>query len=104
MVLFAGVLLGASIGVVRAPCAQAEPSAPAEMKFVNDVHSHMQSYGDTRVDRVRNADLVGEGWSACHDFAIGVSPQQQGIDPLIAHYAKVDLCPNGCPEGCRGIW
>jgi hypothetical protein len=100
MVLLAGVLLGGSIGVIDAPSVQADPSAPAESQFLKDVHSHMQAYGDTQANRLSDADLVGEGLLACHDRAIGVSPQQQGIDPLIAQYAKVDLCPSGCPEGC----
>lgn len=104
MVLLAGVLLGGTIGVVGAPYVQAEPYAAAEIKFVNDVHSHMQSYGDTQVERLSNAGLVGEGWSACHDLAIGVSPQSRGITAVIAQYAKVDLCPNGCPRGCSHGW
>jgi hypothetical protein len=101
MVLSAGVLLGSSIGVIGAPSVRADPSAPAEIKFLNDVRSNMQRYGDTRVEGMSDANLVGEGWWACHELAIGASPQHQGIDPLIAHYASVDLCPNGCPEGCR---
>jgi hypothetical protein len=100
MLLAAGVLLGGSIGVIGAPYAQADPSAPAENQFLNDVRSHQQAYEDPRVERMTNADVVGEGWLACHDRAIGVSPQQQGIDPVIARYASVDLCPHGCPDGC----
>ena len=101
---WAGVLLGGLIAVSGAPSAQAQPSGPVEIKFLSDVHSHMQAFGDTRADRMRDAVLVGEGWSACHDMAIGVSPQQEGIDPLITRYAKVDLCPNGCPNGCSHGW
>ena len=100
MVLSAGALLGSSIGVIGAPPVQADPSAPAENKFLNDVHSHMQLYGDTRVESISDSDLVGEGWLTCRNLAIGVRPQQEGIDPLIAQYAVIDLCPHGCPDGC----
>jgi len=97
----AAVLLGGSIGVLGAPPVRADPSAPAEIKFLNDVHANMQRYGETRLEGRSDANLVGEGWWACHELSVGSSPQQQGIDPLIAHYAVVDLCPNGCPDGCR---
>jgi hypothetical protein len=100
LVLSAGVLLVTAIGVQGADSAQADPSAPAEVKFLNDVHSHMQRYGYTRAEDMSDAVLVGEGWSACHDLAIGVSPRQLGIDPLIGDYAAADLCPHGCPQGC----
>jgi len=99
MVLSAGALLGSSIGLLGAPPVQADPSAPAENKFVKDVHSHMQLYGDTRVESMSDASLVGEGWWTCRNLAIGVSPQQEGIDPLIAQYAVIDLCPNRQPRG-----
>jgi len=46
-----------------------------------------------------DASLVGEGWWTCRNLAIGVSPQQEGIDPLIAQYAVIDLCPNRQPRG-----
>lgn len=90
--LLAGVLLGGSIGVIGAPAAQAYPSASAENKFLSDVRANMQRYGDTRVESMSDANLVGEGWWACHQLAIGES---EGIDPLIGHYASIDLCPKG---------
>jgi hypothetical protein len=95
MVLLAGVLLGGSIGVIGAPPVHADPSSSAENQFLIDVHSHMQAYGDTRADRLKDADVVGEGLMACHDLAIGVNPQQQGIDAVIAQYAQADLCAGG---------
>jgi hypothetical protein len=61
----------------------------------------MQLYGDTRVESMSDASLVGEGWWTCRNLSIGVSPKQEGIDQLIAQYAVADLCPNGCPDGCR---
>jgi hypothetical protein len=99
MVLSAGALLGSSISVIGAPPVQAYPSGPDENKFVKDVHSHMQIYGDTRVESLSDSDLVGEGWWTCRNLAIGVRPQQEGIDPLIAQYAVIDLCPNRRPMG-----
>jgi hypothetical protein len=99
IVLSAGALLGSSIGAIGAPPAEAYPSAPAENKFVKDVHSHMQLYGDTRVESMSDANLVGEGWWTCRNLSTGVRPQQEGIDPLIAQYAVADLCPNRQPMG-----
>jgi hypothetical protein len=104
MVLLAGVLLAGSIGMVGAPSVRSDPFGPAENQFVHDVRSHMQSYDDTRVEGMSDAALAGEGWFVCHEMAVGVSPQQLGIDQLIARYAKVDLCPNGCPQGCKHSW
>jgi hypothetical protein len=99
-VAMAGVILAGSVGVIGAPVSHADPFNPAEQQFLNDVRPRLQGYGDARASAMSDADLVGEGWWACHDLAVGISPQSQGINPLIGTYAKSDLCPNGCPQGC----
>jgi hypothetical protein len=94
----AGVILAGSVGLVGAPAGHADPFTVAERKFLADVRPNLTpdspsaSWSDDR--------LVGEGWFACHDHAIGLNLDQAGISPVIGTYALLDLCPNGCPQGC----
>lgn len=99
--LKSGVFLGVSVSLISAaPVAGAEPFNPAEVKYLNDVHMALQPEPDAPQASWSDTRLVGEGWFACHDHAIGVSLPQAGISPIIGTYALLDLCPNGCPQGC----
>lgn len=71
----ARVMLGVSVAMVGAPVGHADPFTPAEQQFLNDVRSRQQSYGDPRTSNMDDADLVGQGWQACHYLASRVSPQ-----------------------------
>ena len=82
--------------VVGAIPAQADPLTPAEVTYLRDVHNYAPDIGET------DAQLLGDGWYACHNRAIGVSTTAMGVSPVVAQLALADLCPNGCPppEGC----
>jgi len=83
-----------AIGLLQADAAQADPLTPAEVQFLNDVHSNVPNTGET------DAQLLSDGWYSCHNRAIGVSPTAMGVLPAVAQWALIDLCPNGCAQGC----
>ena len=97
---FAVVLGCLAVGVRSAPAVHAAPFTPAEMKYLNDVQRYLPGYGDPKAASMTDAELVGEGWYACHNHAIGLNLDQVGTNPVIATYALLDLCPNGCAQGC----
>jgi hypothetical protein len=80
--------------VVSAIPAQADPLTPAEVTFLRDVHDNAADVGETE------AQLLSDGWYACHNRDIGVSTTAMGVSPVVAQWALADLCPNGCPQGC----
>jgi hypothetical protein len=96
--LIAGLVLGGSASLIGVPVARADPFSPAQVQYLNDVRPRLQTSGDPQSASLSDARLVGEGWWACHDQAIGApSPQ---TSPVIVYWAVQDLCPHGCPQGC----
>lgn len=83
------VVLAAALTGVGVPAARTDFS-PAETKFLIDVRPLLSGYGDARAANLSDTDLVGEGWWAAHNLAIGIDPQQQGHQP-----AHRDLCATG---------
>jgi hypothetical protein len=99
--LMAGVFAWALVAIVGASGVRAEPFSPAEVQYFNDVRAAIQSSQDTPDAAKSEAQLVGDGWMACHDRAIGlVGVGKTGIGPVISVWAFNDLCPNGCANGC----
>jgi hypothetical protein len=80
-------------GLVGIP-AKADPLTSAEVTFLHDVHQNAPDIGET------DAQLLGDGWYACHNRAMGLSITALGVSPVVAQWAIADLCPNGCPQGC----
>lgn len=94
--LLAWMLLVGLLSGICAATVHADPFTPAEIKYLKDVRPNLDgpwaSWSDEK--------LVGEGWFACHDHAIGLNLDQAGISPVVGTYALLDLCPNGCAQGC----
>lgn len=93
-----GLLLSVSVGVFAAPVGSADPFSPAEQQYLADIRPNLQS--DYQEASKSNAEVVNDGWWACHDHAVGVSPEAAGISPVVDFWAGRDLCPHGCPQGC----
>jgi hypothetical protein len=96
----AAVLGGLAVAMIGAPTVRADPFTPAEIQYLNDVHRFLPGYGDPKAAAMTDTELVGEGWWACHNHAIGVNLDQAGTNPVIGTWALYDLCPNGCAQGC----
>lgn len=75
----------------------ADPLTSAEASFLQEVRSHAPGIGET------DAQLLSDGWYACHNRAVGASITAMGVSPVVAQWALADLCPNGCPPpaGCH---
>jgi hypothetical protein len=94
--LVAGVLVAGPVVLVDVSAVQADPLAPAEVKYINDVRQAIQISQDTPDQAKSDTELVSEGHMACHDRALGaVGVGKTGIGPVIATWAFADLCPNG---------
>ena len=98
--LTAAALLAGSAALVGGPAAHADPLTPAEGAYLNDEH-HWRPIA--QMPNKTDAQLLDDGWYACHLHATGQSPPAAGIDPVIVTYAYLDLCPKGCPppRGCH---
>jgi hypothetical protein len=83
--------------LAAANSAEADPLTPAEAAFLKDVHDNVPPTGET------DAQLLSDGWYACHNQAIGVDITAMGVKPLVAQLALAELCPHGCPppDGCQ---